>query len=80
MLLCLSMKTQTDATGAHLLSRQKVALRWNCSVESVKRAERRGLLKPIKLVGLIRHRIADLVEIENAHCVPRGRTTKETGK
>ena len=51
-----------------LLDRKAVALRWAVSVETIKRREKDGTLKPIYLPGgrLVRYNLSDIVAIERA--------------
>lgn len=50
-----------------LLSRGAVAQRWECCIETIKRRERAGILKPIKFnQRLLRYRLSDIVAIEAA--------------
>jgi DNA-binding transcriptional MerR regulator len=48
-----------------LYSRQDLASRWHCHIETIKRWEARGLLKPIK-VGhkFLRYRLSDIEDFE----------------
>lgn len=47
------------------LTRQDLALRWNCSVETIKRKERAGYLRPFRLgQRFIRYRLEDIQQIE----------------
>lgn len=56
--------TQTTSAPA-LLSRAQLALRWSCSIETLKRREKSGALKRI-LIGprIIRYALADVLKIE----------------
>jgi predicted DNA-binding transcriptional regulator AlpA len=49
-----------------LLSRNSLAHRWGCSIETIKRREKDGTLKPIYLPGgrLVRYRLADVLDAE----------------
>ena len=50
-----------------MLSRKALAERWQTSVETCKRRERAGLLKPIRFnQRLVRYRLSDVVAYENA--------------
>lgn len=59
--------TQTTSAPA-LLSRAQLALRWSCSIETLKRREKSGALKRI-LIGprIIRYALADVLKIESSH-------------
>ena len=56
--------TKTTSAPA-LLSRAQLALRWSCSIETLKRREKSGALKRI-LIGprIIRYALADVLKIE----------------
>ena len=56
-----------DNQSEQLLSRGAVAQRWECCIETIKRRERAGILKPIKFnQRLLRYRLSDIVAIEAA--------------
>jgi hypothetical protein len=49
-----------------LYSRSKLALRWNCSKETIKRRKRAGLLPAIKFKSRVtRYRLSDIEHIEH---------------
>jgi len=48
----------------HTLSRQKLAVRWQCSTETIKRREKAGILPSLRLGGLVRYKLADIERIE----------------
>ena len=49
-----------------LIDRKKLASRWECSVPTIKRREKEGLLSPVHLMGrIVRYRLADIEAIEN---------------
>ena len=56
--------TKTTSAPA-LLSRAQLALRWSCSIETLKRREKSGALKRI-LIGprIILYALADVLKIE----------------
>ncbi len=59
----------TQETGG-LLSREDVAKRFSCSVETIKRLEKRGKLPRIQLgERAVRYRMVDVVAIENGRPV-----------
>jgi hypothetical protein len=58
------IKSQRE-TGT-LLTRACLANRWNCSVATIKRRERSGILKPICLGRLIRFNLNAIEEIEKS--------------
>jgi hypothetical protein len=48
-----------------LLSRLDLTRRWNCHVETLKRWEGQGRLKPIKIGGkFLRYRLSDIEKLE----------------
>lgn len=49
----------------HTLTRQDLAQRWKCSVETIKRKEKAGYLIPFRLgERFIRYRIEDILILE----------------
>jgi predicted site-specific integrase-resolvase len=61
------MTTQVPAISEQLLSRRAVADRWQTSVETIKRRERDGLLKPIRFnQRLLRYKLSEIEAIEAA--------------
>jgi hypothetical protein len=61
-------------------SRAKLALRWNCSKETIKRRERAGLLPAIKFNSrLTRYRLSDIERIEREAQNCFGAKEKEAG-
>jgi len=47
------------------ITRKDLAHRWSCSVETIKRKERVGLLKPIKFgQRFVRYRLSDIEQLE----------------
>jgi predicted DNA-binding transcriptional regulator AlpA len=55
-----------------LLSRQQLADRWGCSIETIKRRERAGTIRPVILGRLVRYREADIEAVEAAATVKGG--------
>jgi len=47
-----------------LLDRSAMQERWGCSFETLKRLERSGILKPIRLGGKVRYRLSDVLIAE----------------
>jgi predicted site-specific integrase-resolvase len=48
-----------------LLTRLELARRWKVSIETLKRRERAGILRPVRLDGrVIRYRVSDVLRIE----------------
>ena len=53
-----------QALQDRLLSRSDLKERWSCSLETLKRRERDGLLHPLKLGAKVKYRLSDIVEAE----------------
>lgn len=47
-----------------LLTRRDLAVRWQCSVETIKRREACGIVQPLRLGRTVRYREADIERIE----------------
>jgi hypothetical protein len=47
-----------------ILDRKALAERWRCSTETLKRREKEGVLKALKLGRLVRYRLADVEAVE----------------
>jgi predicted site-specific integrase-resolvase len=61
------MSKHIQAISEQMLSRKAVAERWQTSVETIKRRERAGLIKPLRFNSrLIRYRLADVEALEAA--------------
>jgi predicted site-specific integrase-resolvase len=62
------MKSYFKSTSSEqLLSRRAVADRWQTSVETIKRREKAGVLKPIRFnQRLLRYKLSDIEAIEAA--------------
>ncbi len=60
-------KTSQDPTPTQvLIDRENLAARFSCSIATIKRMERRGLLKRIQLgERLVRYRMSDIQKLEN---------------
>jgi len=57
--------TQDPITTQGLIDREKLAARFCCSIETIKRMEKRGLLKRVQLgERMIRYRMCDILEME----------------
>ena len=54
-----------NSESLHTLSRQKLAIRWQCSTETIKRREKAGVLPSLRLGGLVRYKLADIERIES---------------
>ena len=52
-----------------LLSRRKVAERLDCSIETIKRREKAGLLKPVKIGARVKFRLEDVEALVSAATV-----------
>ena len=48
----------------HMLTRSELAHRWRVSTETLKRRERAGILRPLKLGRGVRYRVTDIERIE----------------
>jgi len=55
-----------------LLTRRDLAVRWQCSVETVKRRESSGILHPVRLGRTVRYREADIERIEREATAQEG--------
>ncbi len=61
-----------------LLHRKELGKRWSCSGETLKRYEKRGLLKPIKLAPrMLRYRLSDVIALEEAGRMDRMETCSD---
>ena len=58
-----------------LLDRPRLADRWSCSIETLKRRERAGVLTAILLGRLVRYRLSDIEAIEDAGIAKRKTST-----
>jgi hypothetical protein len=58
-------------TSDLLLTRREVAERWRQSTETIKRRERAGVLRALKLGRGVRYRLADVVAFEKAAQIGR---------
>ena len=56
-----------------LLDRPRLADRWSCSIETIKRRERAGVLTAIILGRLVRYRLCDIEAIEAAGAARRSK-------
>jgi predicted site-specific integrase-resolvase len=58
-----------------LLNRKELAERWGCCIETVKRMQNSGVLRPVVFTGrLIRYRVEDVRRIEeNMLLLPNGK-------
>ena len=60
----------TAAAAPTVIDRKHLASRWECSVMTIKRREREGLLKPIPIsTRLVRYRLSDIEKIEKGESV-----------
>jgi len=55
---------QSTSRDEEYQNRNEVASRWHCSVETIKRRERAGILKAYKLGKLVRYRLSDILKLE----------------
>jgi hypothetical protein len=52
-------------TSEQLVSRKVLATRWQCSVETIKRRTREGLLHPVRFnQRLIRYPLSEIIRVE----------------
>jgi hypothetical protein len=54
----------SQAMQDRLLSRADLKERWACSLETLKRREKVGLLRPLRLGGKVKYRLSEIVEAE----------------
>ncbi len=59
------MKSLDPNSASKLLDRKLLANRWSCSIETLKRRERAGVLTAILLGRLVRYRLSDIEAIED---------------
>ena len=58
--------THNNTLTQGLIDREKLAARFCCSIESIKRMEKRGLLKRVQLgERLVRYRLSDIQNLED---------------
>jgi hypothetical protein len=50
-------------------SRPTIAKRWECSLETIRRKEKAGILTPYKIGGLTRYKMSQVLAIENEAAV-----------
>ena len=61
----MAQTTQDTASVQGLIDREKLAARWCCSIETIKRMEKRGLLKRVQLCErMVRYRLSDVLKLE----------------
>ena len=65
-----TMKTEPNVPQ-HLLSRRQLAMRWQVSIETLKRREIEGGLPCLKIGSRVRYRISDVEAIELQAAVSR---------
>lgn len=59
------MEKNSPAPLEGLIDREKLAARFCCSVETIKRLEKRGLLKRVQLgERMVRYRMSDVLKLE----------------
>ncbi|MCX6837860.1 MAG: hypothetical protein NTX35_08615 [Verrucomicrobia bacterium] len=57
--------TQDTASVQGLIDREKLAARFCCSIETIKRMEKRGSLKRVQLCErMVRYRLSDVLKLE----------------
>jgi hypothetical protein len=63
------------------LSRAEVMRRWRISIATVKRRERQGILRPIRMsTHVIRYRLSDVVRVEDEAAAGREWEDAENGQ
>jgi hypothetical protein len=61
------MNTTPDKPTEQLISRNALARRWECCIETIKRRERAGLLKAVRFnQRMLRYRLSDILAVEAA--------------
>lgn len=64
-LSCMAKTTQDTALVQGLIDREKLTARFCCSIETIKRMEKRGLLKRVQLCErMVRYRLSDVLKLE----------------
>jgi len=67
VLIIRHMNKRIVSPPEELLSRRAIAARWQCSVETIKRTEKAGLLRALRFNSrLLRYKLADVIAYENA--------------
>ena len=60
-------KAVTDEKAEILLSRKQIADRWSVSLETIKRREAAGMLRPLHFSARqVRYRLSDVVSVEQS--------------
>jgi hypothetical protein len=63
--MSLQVDTQPNNGPEQLFSRRALATRWDCSIETLKRREREGILKALRFnQRLLRYRLSDILAVE----------------
>jgi hypothetical protein len=57
------LPTKNDAQD-EFLSRRDLCKRWHCSLETIKRREKAGAIRPLKLGTLVRYRLSSIMKLE----------------
>lgn len=58
------------------ITRSELAERWTCSTESLKRYERRGIIRPVKIAArMLRYRLSEIEALENEATLDRKEAT-----
>lgn len=56
---------KTKQKEEDFISRQELCARWGCSLETLKRRERQGILQPVGFSErMVRYRLSEVTEIE----------------
>ncbi len=72
VLKCEGMREHHIPANQQLLSRHQLSDRWSCSIETIKRRERAGVISAMKLGGLVRYSLQDILKVEAAATVRGG--------
>jgi hypothetical protein len=66
VLVCVVMQAikNQDSKGLAFFTRSQLARRWAVSAETLKRRERAGILRPLKLGRGVRYKVADVERVE----------------
>ncbi len=64
---CMAKPTTPQPQNIGLIDREQLAARWCCSIETIKRMEKRGRLKRVQLgERMVRYRLADVLKLEES--------------
>ena len=66
MVLSMQRESTLGDSRDPLLTRREIANRWRQSTETIKRRERAGFLRALKLGRNVRYRLSDVLEFERS--------------